>query len=318
MKRVIGPRASTILYNTLVANSHKLGNGHMLLPANICPIVPVTLLKAGVQFSFIDIDATTQCMNLDLLWKELSKPSCKGVLFVHSYGNTQATFELFKEIRCKRDELFLIDDRCIDIPLTQESSQNSLANLNLYSTGYAKFVEFGYGGFGYLSDDTSYHTINAPYSEVNHSDLIIQMNHSIQSQQPFEYYASNWLEYINNLDERSYFERIEAQIPVSRVHKDSLNAIYMQHLPKEIQMPIALCQWRFNLQVENKAELLKAIFDAGLFASSHYASVSNIFSDKYSPVAEAAHARMLNLFNDHRFTTQKAKEVCEIITIALN
>lgn len=52
----IEQRASVVLYRFLVANCKDF---HFLLPANVCPVVPLTFLKAKVDFSFVDIDPAT-------------------------------------------------------------------------------------------------------------------------------------------------------------------------------------------------------------------------------------------------------------------
>lgn len=291
----------------------------MVLPANVCPIVPVTFLKAKIAFKFIDIDPLSQCLDLDLLEQEVVKQAdCKGVLFVHSYGSRQTTENIFKTLRDLNPQLFLIDDRCVGLPELGIESQNPEANLNLYSTGYAKFVEFGRGGFAYLSEDTNYQIHSELFKEADHEHLVVQMNESIQKDKAFIYQDSAWLEQEHDLVEAEYFDRINAQIPISRKHKDLLNSIYSDQLPKELQMPMDLCQWRFNLQVDNKEQVLKAIFDGGLFASSHYTSVSRVFGGNEAPVAETTHRRMLNLFNDYRFTEGDAMKVCEIINKTLN
>ena len=56
MQIVQASRASAILYNLLKSQT----NTHpWLLPANICPIVPITFFKAGVPIEFVDISAET-------------------------------------------------------------------------------------------------------------------------------------------------------------------------------------------------------------------------------------------------------------------
>lgn len=319
MNSILGPRASSILYNVLRANKDRFAEGYMALPANVCPIVPVTLLKTQIAFKFIDIDPLSQCLNLDFLKQDVvSQANCKGVLFVHSYGSRQDTESIFQTLKNLNQELFLIDDHCVGVPETGLEAQNPLANLNLYSTGYAKFVEFGKGGFGYLSDDTKYKVFPDLFNYKDHDQLVVQMNESIHKDVAFIYRDNGWLEQEHDLIEADYFDRIAAQIPKSQKHKDLLNSIYSDRLPKELQMPMDLCQWRFNLQVDNKEKLLKAIFEGGLFASSYYKSVSRVFGGSEAPVAKATHRRMLNLFNDYRFTEADALKVCDIINKTLN
>ena len=165
MKRIIGPRASTLLYNALLANRESYGKGRFILPANVCPIVPVTFLKAGIQVEFLDIDFKSQCISEFHLLSRVKSDSgsIAGVLFVHSYGSKQNTSDIFAELKEIKKELFLIDDYCIGIPEIGTNQQNNSADLILYSTGYAKFVEFGYGGFGYLNDRAAYYMIDGVY-----------------------------------------------------------------------------------------------------------------------------------------------------------
>jgi len=56
MRIVQAPRASAILYHVLASREQKKP---WLLPANICPIVPITFLKARVPFELVDISAET-------------------------------------------------------------------------------------------------------------------------------------------------------------------------------------------------------------------------------------------------------------------
>ena len=51
--QVTSQRASAILYNYLSGNHF---DKPFLLPANVCPVVPLSFMKAGVGFEFIDID----------------------------------------------------------------------------------------------------------------------------------------------------------------------------------------------------------------------------------------------------------------------
>ena len=79
-------------------------------------------------------------------------------------------------------------------------------------------------------------------------------------------------------------------------------------LPKEIQFPIEYQNWRFNIRVNNKEEILKNIFDAGLFASGHYKPLAD-----HCPVAKDLYEHVINLFNDFYYTEEQARRTCEVI-----
>jgi hypothetical protein len=71
--------------------------------------------------------------------------------------------------------------------------------------------------------------------------------------------------------------------------------------------------WRFNIRVQNKSQILNAIFQAGLFASSHYASMAGIMADDSAPHAESLGDEVINLFNDEHFEEEKAQKTCDVI-----
>lgn len=314
----MGARASTVLYRTLVSNRAGFGTGKFMLPANICPIVPVTFLKAGVAFEFVDIDPDTQCMDTGQLRARLrrDKTSVCGILFVHSYGNYQDITSLFHGLRSEYPAIFFIDDRCLCIPDTSGQSILESADLTLFSTGYAKFVELGEGGFGYLNERTVYEEVSGPFDEAAHNYLVQQMNHVIKADQAFMYEDSAWLQFDHELNEETYFDRVDGRIPEAKAQKELLNSIYAAHLPPELQLGTRH-NWRFNLQVADKEEVLRRIFESGLFASSHYASVARIFGGSAAPKAEQQHRHMVNLFNDHRYTPEMALKVCQVINQTL-
>jgi hypothetical protein len=80
-----------------------------------------------------------------------------------------------------------------------------------------------------------------------------------------------------------------------------------------MQLPSRYQTWRFNIRVKNKQQVLSAIFDAGLFASSHYASLAGIMADGSAPHAEALADEIINLFNDEHFDEGKARQTCDVI-----
>ena len=104
------------------------------------------------------------------------------------------------------------------------------------------------------------------------------------------------------------FGTFEKQKAKTVIHRERLNKIYRENLPQCIQFEEKYQHWRFNIMVENKDEILKALFDNGLFASGHYKSQSNNCS-----TAKYLSERVINLFNDFYYTEEKAIRTCEII-----
>ena len=264
------------MFNFLKSNDLK---GKVIIPANICPDVVDTLHYAGNPLRFVDIDAHTLCLN----WQQVQSiaKDAAAVLAVHTYGFEDDFNELFAALRAINPDIAIIDDRCLCMPELNEP--NSIADLMLYSTGEKKQVELGAGGIGYVADGWRYEEMMVPENDVLTNET--------------------WI-----LDEKALLAKMDAVIK----HKEKLNAIYRKNLPASIQLPAPYLHWRFHIIVPNKDEILKAIFDAGLFASGHYkpqAEGCTVSTNLYSHV--------INLFNDFYFTEDQAKAVCEIVNMKI-
>ena len=81
MQIIQAPRASAILYHLLVSQEEK---HPWLLPANICPIVPITFLKARIPFEFVDISAETLHMDLEQVEDSIKTRKYGGLLYAHT------------------------------------------------------------------------------------------------------------------------------------------------------------------------------------------------------------------------------------------
>lgn len=311
MQIVQAPRASAILYNLLKDQSEAKP---WLLPANICPIVPITFFKAGIPFEFVDISAETLHMDLEQAEGRLERGSYGGVLYAHSYGEPSTPNEFFQRIKSRYPNLMLVDDRCLCIP-DLDLPDELFADVALYSTGYAKIVDLGFGGYAFLKDDLAHHPKHLPFSTDAHKEMEREYKQAIQDRTPYTYVDSDWLQTDANLPPwYDYRRQIQAGVQTSLHHRAAINEIYADRLPPEIQCPPEYQTWRFNLRLKNKERVLTAIFSAGLFASSHYASLTGIMAPGQCLQAETLADGILNLFNDHHFDLQRAKQVCAVVT----
>lgn len=274
-------RASTVLYEVLT-NLTQVKK--FLLPLNICPIVPDTFKKANIEFEFIDINLETLCMDEELVLDKIKNDKeINGVLFVKTFGIELDCEEFFKEIKSIDKNIFIINDMCPSIQEFDYDINNSYSDLTLFSSGYSKYIDIGYGGYGFIKDDSF---INIFKDKSN---------------------SSEFLEYKN---------KILTQIPIMQKHKEELNSIYANNLPKEIHLGEKFNNWRFSILVKNKEKILEEIFKIdGLFASSHYPQID--YDYVKNPVknsnAKKIHDNIINLFNDFRFNTEKAYQVVDII-----
>lgn len=272
MKLVSDNRASRILYNFLSSNVFERP---VVVPSNVCEVVPVVFKEAGVGFIYSDIDTNSLCLDLNQILNHLDEYS--GILFVHTYGLERSFECFFKEIKKSNPDFLIIDDRCLCNPST--SVPDTLADLCLFSVGEKKQVDLGMGGFAYLQDNLSYRICDLnPGSFLNDSDWCFDAS------------------------------LIESATRDTIIHRDRLNAIYRRYLPKTIQLQDDYQNWRFNILVDNNHSILEALFANGLFASSHYRPLTDTSNN-----AAWLHRHIINLFNDFHYSEEMAVKTCSII-----
>jgi dTDP-4-amino-4,6-dideoxygalactose transaminase len=318
MRLVVAARAATILYNLLCVQPRRKT---FILPANICPIVPLTFCKAQVPFEFIDISPDSLCLDAAQTLMRLKKnlSSYGGILFAHTYG-TESSFEtFFSKIKQMAPQLLLIDDCCLCAPRF-EPPQATSADVVLFSTGYAKIAELGYGGYAFLRESVPYAEHLLTYDATALDNVTAAYKHAIAHGTRFEYTDSAWLDTTKpTVSLQTYQTQVEQTRAAALAQRAKLNAVYTRHLPAAIQLPSEFQTWRFQIRVPQRERLLRAIFDAGYFASAHYASLAGIFTaSDDAPNSRALAAHVLNLFNDHHFDSARARAVSDIVNAHLS
>ncbi len=312
MKVVQAPRASAILHSVL---AHRADKRPWLLPANICPIVAITFKKAQVPFELVDISPATLALDLDHAIELARTHKYGGLLYAHPYGDPFTPRELFAKLQSTARDLVLIDDRCLCIPdLVPDPS--SPADITLYSTGYTKIVELqGGGGYAFVKDEFEFHASVLQFDPAHLAALDAGYKRAVQERRRFVYEDSDWLATNGPLSVWvNRCQQIESALTGSLRHRQALNEIYAARLPEDWQLPDRYQTWRFNVRVPNKQRVVTSIFAAGLFASSHYASLAGDRCRKArAPHCEDLADEIVNLFNDHYFTAEQAERICDIV-----
>ncbi len=309
---VFESRASYIIYNVLKGRS-----GKVLLPANVCPIVPATVIKAGLIPEFLDISLETCEMDHNLLLRAVEKKGeYTALIYVRTYGNLENDLnDLFQAIKESQGaEFLIIDDRCLGI--ASFSPEHSAADMQLYSSGYSKIAELNWGGYAFIKDDLRYDRQDINYKEATHDALISEFNRAITESSAIisEAIHTDWLSSAPpSVTFEDYTQQVVSLTDKALKHKKQLNSIYSDMIPSSVCLPQGYHNWRFNIRVADQQKLLDKIFDAGHFASTHYANMSVNFTQKPEPNASVLAAEVVNLFNDYRFSPQKAREVAALV-----
>ena len=311
-RTVFERRATGILFNFLQAVDPA---GVFLMPGNVCTVVPLAFLKARRPFELVDLSPATLAVDeAQVLDRLVRRPErYAGVIMVRPYGAMRATEKFFRRLKRVKPDLLIVDDRCLASPQFTRPS-GSAADLILYSTGYAKVVDVGWGGFGFLRRDLPYARATAAYAPQALARLERRCKAKVSAQARLRYRDSAWLDLAPPAERwESYRRQVTARLGPALRQTAELNAIYAAGLPRRVQLARAFQGWRFNVRVPRKDVLLERIFAEGLFASSHYAPLGGVFGDAHLPVATALHAEVVNLFNDFHVTAEDARQLVCIV-----
>jgi hypothetical protein len=306
-------RACTILHNVLRARRDPRP---FLVPANVCPIVPVTFMEAGQPFELIDISEP---------WLEIDRSEClarvsadakryAGLLFVHPYGSERRPDEFFAALRAAQPDLLLIDDKCLCAPDCEGNTVSALADVTLFSTGHAKYADLNGGGFAHLADSIDYQSEVRPFLPQALDDVTARTKHCITARVPFGQPAPGWLDSREPQESwTEYSRQAQEGLAAADEQKKLLNDLYAHALPPEIQLPPELQRWRFSIRVSEPARLIEAAFGEGVFASRHYPPLDGVFGSGRFPVAARLYSQVCNLFNDRYFDRAKAKQMTDVV-----
>jgi hypothetical protein len=307
-------RAATVLFNLLRS---KPDERPFLLPANVCPIVPITFRKARRAFRLVDIDPLDLGLDraacLDLLRQ--NPEGFAGVLYVRPYGALWDCSTFFRAIHAIQHDLLVIDDRCLCRPDLDGETIDPEADVTLYSTGHAKPVDLGMGGFAHLVSGVPYRAGMLRFDAGALATITRRYKIAIARRWPFVGGAEDWLDGSSpTISWGEYRERMLEEDRRVESHRCRLNAIYAEGLPRSLQLPSRFQQWRFQIRVPQPRRLLRHLRAAGLFASRHYAALAGgIFAEGCFPQAEALHRAIVNLFNDRYYDEARAVATARIV-----
>ena len=97
LKKIFRNRAASIIHDFI--NNNKI-KSDFILPANICPIVPLVFYKNKIKVNFIDINKKTLNLCKDKVFSKIKKSS--GILWNHTYGKEEDQKNFFLDIKKKK------------------------------------------------------------------------------------------------------------------------------------------------------------------------------------------------------------------------
>lgn len=317
---VNGPRAASILFD--VAASQEKPQAGALMPANVCPIVPLTMLKAGRRLEFVDICTQSLAMNTEMALERIAAmPPGSLLIYVHTYGALQDVRSFFARAKDRCPDLLIVDDRCAARPEIAAAHTATGADVTLFSSGYGKYVDLGWGGYALIDDRLALRRHRGSYSAKALSHLTHSYQRLIRNQTAAglkdlcqQALGAPWLDLSSpRANPEAHLAILAAKLDDADTHKEVINTIYRNLLPTGMQRNTQFHDWRFQVTVRDKQSCINQLFERGLFASDHYFPASQLFNADHCPIAEAQHQSSLNLFNDFNITQAQARQVAAIV-----
>lgn len=139
---IVTGRAATGIYLILVAEH--LSGGEILAPANLCYAGLFPAVYADMKIRFCDVDSLTGNVTLETL-KAAFTSSVRAAIIPHMYGQPVREMKEIAEF-CHMHNVLLIEDCASAMGAKAEYALGTMGDYTVYSTGYSKTLDLGYGG----------------------------------------------------------------------------------------------------------------------------------------------------------------------------
>ena len=280
------------------------------MPTNICPEVVLVFLKAGIRLTFLDLESENLGIEPNEILSVLGKEKVNGILYNHTYGNEYIPVQFLEKINKELPEIYLIDDRCLCFP--DRTYSNILFDLVLFSTGPRKQIDLGYGGFGLVKGSVlKRQNLTRSIKDFEYVRALIKELPEIEKWKDAA--SLNWFEAKQCDCTEDYFNELSRSETIQVLYKKNLKEIYYENIPREFLMDEKYNDWRVQIRVNNKKELLEMIFNAGMFAGDHFRSLGTWFDKREFPVGERLEREVVNLFIDFNIKPDKALQLSSLI-----
>ena len=152
--------------------------------------------------------------------------------------------------------LKIIDDACLSYPNFNSRILHHV-DLELYSTGYSKPVDIGYGGFAKIHDNQKKiipKELNFDEKRLTQMNNVYKnsLNNSIRIQKAN--FKTNWL-LSKKINQKEYINKVNLNLAKSRIHREKINNTYDKYLnPSFIETRLST-NWRYNIRLSNPIQV---------------------------------------------------------------
>ena len=331
-------RASTAIYLTLL--HEKIDSGRILVPANICYAAIYPALYAGMQVKFCDVDAKSGNVTPKLFLSSLDD-SVEAAIIPHMYGNPVTGLNKISRI-CKEKGIILIEDCASAMgAVTDEYELGKMGDYVIYSTGYSKTLDIGYGGILYskrpgienileLEEKLPFLTDDMKKSEETFSKVYRTLRNAgtdtSYSRAVFDAYKNTcrdvFLHKITKAEKENIYLSLDRLPGIIRERREGC-ALYSKLLSSSVDMPYdfspGAVPWRYNFFVEkeHRSDIIKRSLEKSIPISDWYPPVTNMFEDTAVYPGCSAHGdAILNL--PLMISKEKIIKIAEDMKVVLN
>lgn len=329
-------RGSTALW-AILSSLDKPG-ARIIVPVNVCEIIVPVILKAGMVPVYCDVDERTGLSTLGHIVRAHTGNE-SALLAVHNFG-----MPLEINAICdwaKSENIFVIEDVCNALGASfQNRELGQWADAAIFSFGYVKIVECGFGGAAVVRDISLRRDVQSRVQSLEtYADIHKQKNEEYQGQlreirnrteqQNPDTYQSLYRAYTKHilyqLDDTSVQEiksqvaqlgaEVQNRSQKADRYRSEIRCPWVSHIPeREGQV-----YWRYNLLVppELRDTLVRYLRSQDVTVSTWYPPVVPLFYKEFNSLcfsgSTAFGNSVVNLLVDRRVDIPEIERTSDLI-----
>ena len=327
-------RASVAIYFALCGEKFP-SNKKVIVPANLCYAGIYPVVYAGLQPVFCDVDSLSgnvTAENIISTWDE----DVVATIIPHMYGNPVKELPEIA-MYCKQKGILLIEDCASAMGATASNySLGCMGDYVIYSTGYSKTLDLGFGGFLFsskrdlaftevlekqLPDFCEENERNASffsklYRLIRNEGAGTEIENMIYKGL-VQCCKGDFLHKINDEKKEWLFQQLN-QLP--EIIKERQNALkFYKDKTRDIQTvhynyEQGATPWRFNILVDGnvRRELIRACLEESLPISDWYPQVTKLFGIIQDYPGAKKHEELILNF-PLLIEDEKKERICKIL-----
>ncbi len=338
-KSVITSRGISALYLALMAIRAKHGTGEVIVPATVCPSVPLAVMYAGFTPRFCDVELKTFCASKKTI-QTCFTDQTKAIIVVYLFGKS-IDIKAVKAI-AHHQNVAVIEDLAQSIGgMYEEQLLGSFGDFSILSFNDVKIIPGAAGALLFKDDSLlptiekyqenlppsmkylEYKELSSSFRNLTHGFYDAMRSQNIKSAVDYlpklaEYYRHLFLFDRNNLG-----HNLTEQIPALKMLPDEVSRrtkiykIYESNLRDTIHYvrfySHEMC-WRLPILLKNHSqqiELIERIRSQRILISNHYFPASHLFGDSKPVNARKIGMCAVNFWVDGKTKPDEIIYICQ-------